>query len=302
MLLNQELLEKLACPNCGNPLRYDEDANRLLCTVSDCSFSIVGEVPILLPSSKQDSAGFDYLEHYETDAKEFDYFETRLGATEHSERRVREEILLQMPPDVRSVLDVGSGSAWVAKHFQNEEVFVCSLDATIINTAKALEKYPSSKHAAVVADAFALPFRKGTFDCVIASEIIEHVPDPKAFVRSLLKVLKPGGVLIISTPYKEVLKYSLCIHCNQKTPLNAHLHSFDEEKLRALYDPNDISKFEWLTLNNKLVIFARMHVILMYLPFKLWKFADSIANLFYLKPLNIVIKAIKGNNSDREGV
>ena len=126
--------------------------------------------------------GFDYLEHYKTDAEQFDYFEERTGAAEHSERRVREYILSQIPQSATSILDVGSGSAWVARKFQGSNVFVCSLDATIVNTSRALEKYPSPKHAAVVADAFALPFRKALLIASLPQRSSSMFPSSEVFV------------------------------------------------------------------------------------------------------------------------
>ena len=294
MTFNSELLEKLVCPNCGNELRYDESTYSLVCSVFGCTYAIKKNVPIMISEkegeSPKDPHSFDYLDHYKKDAEQFDYFEEQSGATKHSEKRLREYILSQIPATVTSILDVGSGSAWVAKQFRNSNIFLCSLDATIINTSKALEKYPSAKHAAVVADAFALPFKPASFDCVIAAEIIEHVPDPKVFLNSLLKVIKPGGTLIISTPYKEVIKYALCIHCNQRTPLNSHLHSFDENKLRLLVADVTINTFDWRAFNNKLLLFARTYVFLRYLPFPMWKFIDRLANLIYNKPVNIVLQ------------
>ncbi len=60
---------------------------------------------------------FDYLTHYKTDAEEFDYFEKRIGPAEHEERRVREVLISQVPKNVKTILDVGCGSGWVAKEF-----------------------------------------------------------------------------------------------------------------------------------------------------------------------------------------
>lgn len=45
-----------------------------------------------------------------------------------------------------------------------------------------------------------LPFDDASFECVVAGEIIEHVPDPDSFLREIRRVLVPGGTLIISTP------------------------------------------------------------------------------------------------------
>lgn len=41
---------------------------------------------------------------------------------------------------------------------------------------------------------------RGTIDVVMASEVIEHVPSPAAFVRTLRAMLKPGGLLMLTTP------------------------------------------------------------------------------------------------------
>ena len=40
----------------------------------------------------------------------------------------------------------------------------------------------------------------GTFDAITATEIIEHLENPRHFARQCFKILKPGGTLIISTP------------------------------------------------------------------------------------------------------
>jgi len=45
-----------------------------------------------------------------------------------------------------------------------------------------------------------LPFDDGTFDAVISVEVIEHVEDQFAFIRELVRIAKPGGLVIITTP------------------------------------------------------------------------------------------------------
>ena len=97
---------------------------------------------------------FNYIDHYKKDATDFDYFEERKGATAHDERRVREYIVSKVGKNVKSILDVGCGRAWVAKHYLPKGVNVYSLDVSATNPAKAVKLYPSENHFAIAADSF----------------------------------------------------------------------------------------------------------------------------------------------------
>lgn len=50
------------------------------------------------------------------------------------------------------------------------------------------------------ADALALPFDDGHFDRVIASEILEHIPDDRAAIAEIARVIRPGGTVAVSVP------------------------------------------------------------------------------------------------------
>ena len=233
-------------------------------------------------------SNFNYIDHYQKDAFEFDYFEERKGETAHDERRVREYIISKIPKNVNSILDVGCGNGWVAKEFLPKGKQVCSLDISVTNPAIVKKLYPNEKHFAVTADSFQLPFNDNSFDCIIASEIIEHVFDPAGFIKELFRVVKNGRRLIITTPYKEKLIYYLCIHCNQKTPANAHLHSFNELILRDLYSGKDLESFKFETFGNKLLLYLRTYVILQFFPFWMWKLKDKFLNFLINKPAHII--------------
>jgi SAM-dependent methyltransferase len=54
--------------------------------------------------------------------------------------------------------------------------------------------------AAVQGDALHLPFADGSFDRVICSEVLEHIPDDLAAMRELTRVLRPGGTMAVTVP------------------------------------------------------------------------------------------------------
>jgi SAM-dependent methyltransferase len=63
----------------------------------------------------------------------------------------------------------------------------------------------------VQADALALPFAEATFDRVVVSEVLEHVPDDAAAIAELARVLAPGGTLAVSVPraWPEAVNWAL---------------------------------------------------------------------------------------------
>lgn len=71
----------------------------------------------------------------------------------------------------------------------------------ILQAMKEQGEVPASaKGEAVKGDALDLPYSDGTFDCVIASEILEHVPEDDRAIAELVRILKPGGALAITVP------------------------------------------------------------------------------------------------------
>lgn len=54
-------------------------------------------------------------------------------------------------------------------------------------------------------DAQVLPFGDHVFDCVLLSEVIEHVPDAPKALAEIARVLRPGGVLLITWPFMYMM-------------------------------------------------------------------------------------------------
>ena len=62
------------------------------------------------------------------------------------------------------------------------------------------EAAPPATATALSADATRLPFADGSFDAVIAAEILEHVPDDAAALAEVARVLRPGGTVAVTVP------------------------------------------------------------------------------------------------------
>lgn len=97
----------------------------------------------------------------------------------------------------REVLDAGCGTGWFSAAAVRRGGKVTSLDLGEKLLAKVAQKCESTRRVGSVLD---MPFDDDTFDYVISSEVIEHVPDPVRAVREMHRVLKAGGTLVLTTP------------------------------------------------------------------------------------------------------
>ncbi|HET8574003.1 MAG TPA: methyltransferase domain-containing protein [Edaphocola sp.] len=268
-------LDLLVHPVSKEKLKYN-DAGNYLTTGGDAGqFPVIKNVPVLLSHNTGKEGNFNYQEHYEKDAEAYDYFADWEDGQQEESRRLRQHILREIPKQAKWVLDVGCGGGWLAKALCAGKQRVISTDISTKNPIKAVENIPAPTHFGLVADVFALPLKENSIDCIVSSEVIEHVPDPKAFIVALYKVLSPGGTLIITTPYNEKIQQSLCIHCNHLTPHNAHLHSFTRQKIESLI-PAEAVGVRTSICNSKALVILRLHLLLRFLPFSLWNIADKI--------------------------
>ncbi|MEE2566980.1 class I SAM-dependent methyltransferase [Hyphobacterium marinum] len=91
---------------------------------------------------------------------------------------------------------------------------------------------PDRSASLTAADAAKLPFTDGSFDAVICSEVLEHVPDPQAALAEIVRVTRPGGQVALSVPrwWPEKICWSLSPEYSQ-TP-GGHVRIFRERQLR----------------------------------------------------------------------
>lgn len=244
----------------------------------------------------------DYTEHYKEDARTYDYFKP-FDSPEGQINRRRAEILLRcldrkvLHPKAH-ILDIGAGGGALLREISRKGACSIGLDIALLNLQKITEifrKENISGFKLVTGDAYFLPFKTGSVDAVIFSEVLEHLEKPEKALAEASRVLKPDGQLIVSVPYKEKIVYHLCIHCNKLTPSNAHLHSFDEAKLKSIMKGLPIHPEKKLYFHNKVLQLFNIPYRLRCLPYGIWRFMDRLIHIAIPKPYYMVLTAQKNN-------
>ena len=110
-----------------------------------------------------------------------------------------------------NVLDVGCGQGYIAFKLTGLVCEDCSLQLTGIDNYKPAIDFANARKGFLdrgdcrfeLMDACNLKFEKDFFDIVICSQVIEHLKNPQLAVKEIYRVLKKGGMAIITTPNKR---------------------------------------------------------------------------------------------------
>jgi SAM-dependent methyltransferase len=108
-------------------------------------------------------------------------------------------------------LDLGCGFGRHAFAAARRGAWVVALDAGMDEVTgvrsvfgamvEAGELSPDHARVGVLqANALALPFANGSFDRIVASEVLEHIPDDRGAIAELVRVLRPGGTMAVTVP------------------------------------------------------------------------------------------------------
>ncbi len=123
------------------------------------------------------------------------------------------ELVKQYFPDAQGVkvCDLPCGAGMFSARLAQLGMNVTAVDL------EAVEPFYFDKTRRLLADAnLPLPFKDGEFDALVSIEGIEHLENPSFFVRECARVVKPGGLVILSTPNVD----------SYRSRRSTHVHGF----------------------------------------------------------------------------
>lgn len=137
---------------------------------------------------------------------------------------------LALKNDIK-VLNIGPGNGYFELLCKSNNYSVTALDPS----EKTIERLKKSNIEGVTGSIDAIPFPTEEFDFVVASEVLEHIPDPDLGkgLQEILRVLKPQGWFLGTVPYREHLadNQTICPTCGEHFHRWGHVRSFNQHDL-----------------------------------------------------------------------
>jgi len=127
------------------------------------------------------------------------------AATAGGDERLYERmrwVFERLPAGIDRLLDVGCNDGAGTAAFRRRSNLACGVDTNLAALQAGRRRFPDVQLAA--ASAAALPYPDAWFDCVVFSEVLEHLPREleTACIGEIRRVLRAGGTLIITTPHR----------------------------------------------------------------------------------------------------
>lgn len=217
-------------------------------------------------------------EYYERDAELADY--TNLDEMNYQLERRRTEVIMHLLDleNATSLIDIGCGEGLQLLYFHNKfpHINLTGIDISEKRIERAKKKVPSANIRVTSATREGLGFDGKIFDRAICSEVLEHVPQPQKVLINTYKVLKSGGLFVVSVPYREKIRWFQCMNCGKLTT-TGHINSFDEVKISSMLKDAGFTVISALGYKMVLLSYGKR------LPYLWWKNLQKLFCWHYKK-------------------
>ena len=168
---------------------------------------------------------------------EFEWHAKGAGNGESGENLTRVFVELVKKLDgVRSICDLGCGNGHISGRLAALGYHVTGVDASASGIQIAQRAYPGVEFVHALIDR---TLNLGEFDLVISSDVIEHLYRPSDLLEAAVTQLKPGGQILLGTPYHGYLK-NLILAATGK--MDAHYSALHDGGHIKFFSVNTLSK------------------------------------------------------------
>jgi ubiquinone/menaquinone biosynthesis C-methylase UbiE len=109
------------------------------------------------------------------------------------------------PTENKKILELGAGVDGTAAYISGCKEFI-GIDISEVAVSQARKHFGNKPNFSFLAmDAMDLKFDDNYFDIVIAKEVIEHLPKPQMAIKEAFRVLKAGGLFVVTSPNRDSL-------------------------------------------------------------------------------------------------
>jgi 2-polyprenyl-3-methyl-5-hydroxy-6-metoxy-1,4-benzoquinol methylase len=200
--VHKEGLEEIPCDLCGaaNPTAiYCRPDQLLVVRCINCGLLYVNPRPADSTLSSLYTGDYFVNDRGNAPSDYRDYFaEEQVAGRSFAARRDLEVVRRHAVIDGARVLEIGCATGEVAQTASQMGARVVGYDLSSDALAQAKMRYPNL--ALTSGSAHNLPFRSGSFDIVLAFELIEHLASPAQGIREISRVLRGDGIAVLTTP------------------------------------------------------------------------------------------------------
>jgi len=134
---------------------------------------------------------------------------------EQNRREWLRRTLLSLPRGAR-ILDAGAGellNKGLCDHLDYVSQDFCQYDGGGDGQGLQTGKWDTSQ-IDIISDILAIPEPDGSFDAILCSEVLEHLPDPVRALDEFARLLKSGGKLILTAPFASLVHFAPYHYCS----------------------------------------------------------------------------------------
>jgi len=216
-----DLIKYLRCPDCKGTFAYLDES--FVCNNCQQTYKVIDGIPDLFPLKNKYSVGI---------AEKYEEFGKKVSRG-NSVREIRRRNLTIDLIEGDIVIEIGCAEGWMSESISKKVNILFSCDIAMSYLHRAKKRRINANFARI--DAHCLPFSENLFDCVVITEVLEHLIAPYRALEEIHRILKTNGILIVSVP-NNMTFINLLMHLMKKfrQTESAHLNFYDTFSIQNL--------------------------------------------------------------------